>query len=210
MSIALAVYMALTEIASDKQSETFETTLLWIALMAGASVSSVKRIIPDLEAISIINVRRTQQGGKGPSTYSLLSIVQAEPSKVQTEPSIALSRNTPSRAALEESKKKKKQLKEECGDAVASPRQSLDLAGSEEEPEVFPALSRILLANLLTPGTSRRWMALVRSDPQIFNESFEEYERTLRRGGKVTSPLDWIEATCEGKGGSTADGYDCT
>jgi hypothetical protein len=70
---ALLVYQALTEIASDMQSDIFVTTYSHIAQRAGLSARTVNRVIPTFEKLGIIAVRRNKINGvKGPSTYTVI------------------------------------------------------------------------------------------------------------------------------------------
>jgi hypothetical protein len=100
--IALAVYLALTEIASDKQSDCFVQQLSWIAGKAGTSIASVKRVLQDVEAIPLVKIDRPKL--KGPATYTLLAMAQAEPTIAQSELTIAQDAETASRATIKESK----------------------------------------------------------------------------------------------------------
>jgi DNA-binding transcriptional regulator YhcF (GntR family) len=70
---ALLVYQALTEIASDMQSDIFLTTFTHIAQRAGISTRTVNRVIPTFEKLGIISVQRNKINGvKAPSTYTVI------------------------------------------------------------------------------------------------------------------------------------------
>ena len=67
---ALAVYLALTVVASDKQSEEFTTTHQWLAQLSGFSPRTVQSRVHDLAAAGVIAV--TTPPLKAPSTFRLL------------------------------------------------------------------------------------------------------------------------------------------
>lgn len=67
---ALAVYLALTEIASDKESDTFQTTHHYIGKVSGFSWRTVLERLKDLQRIGVIEVQTPRM--KAPSTYRLL------------------------------------------------------------------------------------------------------------------------------------------
>jgi hypothetical protein len=73
---ALAIYLALTELASDQQSETFTATISQVKQRAGVSYRTAANFLKRLEANNLIAVQRsTIPGTKGnaPSTYTLLT-----------------------------------------------------------------------------------------------------------------------------------------
>ena len=73
VSAARSVYMALSEIASDKQRDTFEASQAEIAARAGLSVPTVKRILPTLKEISLIAIQRNYFNKiETQSSYSVL------------------------------------------------------------------------------------------------------------------------------------------
>jgi hypothetical protein len=67
---ALAVYHALTVVASDKQAESFQTTHAWLAALAGFSERTVRARVHDLERIGAVAVETPPL--RAPSTYRLL------------------------------------------------------------------------------------------------------------------------------------------
>jgi hypothetical protein len=67
---ALAVYLALSEIASDAGSEEFKTTHAWIQRFSGVSVSTIKKRLSALAEIGLIEVRTPEL--RAASTYRLL------------------------------------------------------------------------------------------------------------------------------------------
>jgi DNA-binding Lrp family transcriptional regulator len=68
----LLVYVALTEIASDKRSNTFETTHSYIAMRSGLSQRTVQQRIKGLTDIGILKC--TVPDRRAPATYTLLAI----------------------------------------------------------------------------------------------------------------------------------------
>jgi hypothetical protein len=75
VSSALAVYVALTEIASDKQSEVFDRRIGDIAMRAGVSYRTASKVLHRLESLSLIAITRHKVSGtneNAPSTYRLL------------------------------------------------------------------------------------------------------------------------------------------
>lgn len=69
---ALAVYSALTEIASDAGAPSFTTTHAWISGMSGISVSTVQRHLKEFSALGLLAVSTPKL--KAPSAYTLLAI----------------------------------------------------------------------------------------------------------------------------------------
>lgn len=86
VSSALGVYDALTEIASDKESETFQTTHAWIAQKSGLSPRTVQDRITGLAEISLVKVFTPAL--KSPSTFTLLAVPQPLQSDRQPLPSV--------------------------------------------------------------------------------------------------------------------------
>ena len=68
---ALAVYCALTEIASDKQSSTFNVTHAILFDRSGVSVAQIKLVLNFLRAHHFVSWVTSDMGG--PCTYTLLS-----------------------------------------------------------------------------------------------------------------------------------------
>lgn len=66
---ALAVYLALTELASDRASETFQTTHAWIGGMTGLSVRTVQDRIKGLAELGLVTVVTPKL--RAPSAYTL-------------------------------------------------------------------------------------------------------------------------------------------
>ena len=90
VSSALAVYVALTEIASDNQSEVFDRRIGDIATRAGVSYKTASKVLHRLESLSIIAITRHKVCGmneNAPSTYRLLGLCNDYPTSGNgTEP----------------------------------------------------------------------------------------------------------------------------
>ncbi len=76
---ARSVYVALSEVASDKRSDTFKVRKALIAYKAGVSIKTVERILKDLEKLGLVKSERgfAEVGSgtiKAPNTYTLLSM----------------------------------------------------------------------------------------------------------------------------------------
>lgn len=74
---ALAVYCALTVVASDKESEVFETTHDWLAQLSGFKWRTVLERLKDLHRLGVVEI--TTPKLKRPSTYRLIrSVLNSE------------------------------------------------------------------------------------------------------------------------------------
>jgi len=74
---AIAVYVTLTEIASDMQAESFDRRIGEIAARAGVSYRTAAKILTCFEKLSIIAITRNKISGtneNAPSTYTLLML----------------------------------------------------------------------------------------------------------------------------------------
>ena len=99
---ALGVYYALTEIASDKETEIFQTTHAYIAQKSGLSPRTVQTRLVGLAEIGLVEI--STPALKAPSTYRLLSVQQPLPNVRQR------TKNTP----LPPLEKHQKKSLEEC------------------------------------------------------------------------------------------------
>src|SRR5260370_20152628 len=76
---ARSVYLALCELASDAQKETFPATVREIGCRAGVSYGTAFKVLMRLEAVGLLSIkRRDKQGSKErlPSVYTLLDPLQ--------------------------------------------------------------------------------------------------------------------------------------
>ncbi|MGD0815014.1 MAG: hypothetical protein ABSA83_15525 [Verrucomicrobiota bacterium] len=83
---ALALYDAFTEIASDMQSERFQTTHDWISSKSGCSVATIKRLLPEL--VNLVLTIEEPPGPRGPKIYSLLAVASPGPATSRVAASI--------------------------------------------------------------------------------------------------------------------------
>lgn len=83
---ALAVYDAITEKASDEESETVTATHVILSDRSGVSVAQIKRVLPFLREIGAIHYSE-QKGMRKPGVYSLLA--HGELTLAPPEPTIA-------------------------------------------------------------------------------------------------------------------------
>jgi hypothetical protein len=77
MTSALAVYVALTELASDHQSETFTSTIRQIASKAGTSYRTAISVLKRFERLGLVAIQRNiiaDSHEKAASTYTLLRL----------------------------------------------------------------------------------------------------------------------------------------
>ncbi len=142
---ALGVYDALTEIASDLQSETFQTTHAWIQRISGQSVATIKRRLAAFADLGIVRIDTPAL--RAPSTYHLLSLANHEPTLANDELALAHSPFRAPRATSEESQKK---LEKKERTTLPAP------AGRERNP-IFDALAAATdgPADQLTAPTAR-------------------------------------------------------
>lgn len=95
----LAIYLALTEIASDRKTDRFIVDQLYLSEKAGMSLSTLKRHLPDLVSIGVVTITQNRKGIKTQSTYELnligtgikskKTIAQSELTIAHNEPTIA-------------------------------------------------------------------------------------------------------------------------
>jgi len=72
-SSARSLYLALTEIASDRQSDRYEASQPPIAVRAGLSVSTVRRLLPVFGQLGLVKIKRNSFNGiETTSTYTII------------------------------------------------------------------------------------------------------------------------------------------
>jgi len=86
VSSALGVYCVLTEVASDKGSEEFQTTHAWIARMSGLGIRTVQQRLKELCEIGLVEIQTPDL--RAPSTYRLKPVQQPLPNDMQPLPSV--------------------------------------------------------------------------------------------------------------------------
>jgi DNA-binding MarR family transcriptional regulator len=132
-----SIYVALCEIASDKQSDKFDVSQSEIAHRAGLSVASVKRILPVFVRLGLIKIKRNSINGiETRSTYILVRGALAH-----SEPALAQELKI-KRATLEEcteecfegtARKKTKGVNSTCGSSLAGKRNGFNQERGEYE-----------------------------------------------------------------------------
>jgi hypothetical protein len=86
---ARSVYVALTEIASDRGSETFSVTKAEIATRSGTSVKTVERLCKGFEELGLLAINATTREVattgviKAPNTYTLLTLRHCDASTLR-------------------------------------------------------------------------------------------------------------------------------
>lgn len=110
---AIGTYGALTEIASDMQTEIFTTTHGWIAQKSGLSPRTVQARLAGLVEIGLVEISTPIL--KAPSTYKLLSVPQPLPNDKQPLPSVRQRTKKASLPSLEESPEKSIEKRKEEG-----------------------------------------------------------------------------------------------
>ncbi len=72
-SAARSIYVALSQIASDQQSDTFDASQSVIAHRAGLSVATVKRVLPIFRDLGLVVIKRNYVNNiEQSSTYTLV------------------------------------------------------------------------------------------------------------------------------------------
>lgn len=174
---ALAVYDALTEIASDTGAETFTTTHAWIQRMSGVSVSTIKKHLSVFAELSLITV--STPALRAPSTYVLLSLANGCPTLANDKPALAnSSQSGPLATSEERSEENKKNIGGESAPAPL-PFPWLSLADLPDELRAFAidklgseakaneAVAEIVGRKLRfndTQPTLVAWLAVLRSE----------------------------------------------
>jgi len=87
VSTALAVYIALTEIASNEGVETFTAAHAWIARLSGVGVSTVKKHVKTLAEVGLIAAEVPKL--RAPARFTLLSVGQPLPNDSQPMASVS-------------------------------------------------------------------------------------------------------------------------
>jgi hypothetical protein len=217
---ALAVYVALTELASDNESQSFVETLGRISEKSGASVATVKRVLPVLEMLRVVEIVR-HPGLRLPSTYVLTGlnrIAQTEPTIAQTEPTIAQGRNKRVCATSEEDNKKKGEEREKGNDngiagALPSrqpiaqtepPRSSnhphgSDLSLNRTQQRIWESLCKLVPDAQLNVAW---WERCILDDSIFFEECLHELrKRILSQSPEIENRGGWLTQVWKQRGG---------
>ncbi len=131
----LGVYDALTEIASDHQAESFQTTHAHIAKISGLASTCVKQRLRDLKELGLIAIETPNL--KMPSTYSILPLVAEKPSIDVERPALDIGGQSPSTSTLEES------LEESPEESVKKPASAKPSRSRKLSDEEFLSALRV-------------------------------------------------------------------
>jgi hypothetical protein len=73
LAAARSVYLALSEIASDRENDTFTVATLYIAQRAGVTLKTVRRVVKTLKQLGFLKVQgRSSHGLKVSNQYTLV------------------------------------------------------------------------------------------------------------------------------------------
>ena len=86
VTTALAVYVALTECASNEGKDTFTAAHAWINRLSGVSVRTIQKHLKTFAEIGLIAVDAPKL--RAPSRFTLLSVRQSLPNDAQPMPSV--------------------------------------------------------------------------------------------------------------------------
>jgi len=167
----LAVYHGLTEIASDKSSEIFQTTHAWIALMSGVSIRTVESRLADLVGIGLIHI--STPALKTPSTYTMLPVPQPLP-------------NVPQPAEMNQlpssEQNQKKEIKTLSTKASKLSTRQKDLADWMES-----------LLGVQWVNDAGKWVNRIKAHPKICEPVIAEVDNAKKEGRINTTPAQFAE-----------------
>jgi len=87
VNAARSIYLALAEIGSDRQSDTFDVSQAAIAHRASLSVATVKRILPTLRQVGLVTIKRNFVNGiETRSTYRIIRGALAHHERALAQP----------------------------------------------------------------------------------------------------------------------------
>jgi len=137
LGAARSVYLALSEIASDRQSDTFTVATSYIAQRAGVTSKTVRRVIVTLKKLGFVKIQpRSANGLKLATQYS---VIRSTMGKLDPSMSKAREARLPRREQLfEQSSKvqhvsKKKVLHRNNGSVCAKTGKRIDPETGEYE-----------------------------------------------------------------------------
>lgn len=171
---ALGVYDALTEIASDEESEVFETTHAHISQKSGWSPRTVQDRLPELEEIGLVVIQTPAL--KAPSTIRLLAITDKQPL-----PNVQQRTKRGALPTVEQQQKKEEQSESLRGLALKNPQLSELMAKVREVlgPKEFGL-------------NHRRWIERAQSDPDKLDRVLND-TRTKAREDGLDNRAAWAE-----------------
>jgi hypothetical protein len=222
--VALAVYLALTELASNKTNDEFQQTLGKIALTAGTSVASVKRVLAGLVSAGVLEI---VPNPPGMSIYRLIGQAQTDPAQAQTDPAQAQTdpaqaqgRNRGGRATLEEYKNLSEERERRSAAPAAPLPDSLPLSQtglSKYEPppatsDTNPVARLFLRMAILdyhhkkSPRFTRddraNWKFRAESNPTLLTACLDDLEKALQARERILDLPAWADRIWKQRGGA--------
>lgn len=172
--LALGVYNALTETASNNGGSEFTTLQGHLAFLAGVSVKSVQRVLPLLREIGVLDYATPKL--RGPITFRLLSVAAESRNDTSVSRYVATGEETICSPTIEVTKNKRGEKAKEGKHATrtaSSARHGSSIYGFEELSE--NAQQVVTLYNKCLPNG---WMRVTRITQQLS----QALERALETG----------------------------
>lgn len=144
VAFALAVYDALTEIASDEQKETFSAAHAWIARISGVSVSKIQRILKAFVDVGLIS--KSTPTLRAPSTYAMLSFGTTDRTFGTIDLAFGTRAKRGEKPRYEESLKNQEELEKNLTAGPAAPPAAVNKPARPRN-ELFDALARACGSN---------------------------------------------------------------
>ena len=185
----LLVYFALTEIASDKQSQTFQTTHSFIAMRSGLSPRTVQQRIQDLTDIGVLKC--VVPNLRAPATYTLLSNGERKPLPSVTQqmhndkqplPSVTQRVKKAPLPTLEESP-------EESGKKKAYSTKASKL--SQPQKEIADELETVL--GNQWANDAGKWVNRIKSNEKKVQRIVGELKSAIKEKRVTTTPAQYAE-----------------
>jgi hypothetical protein len=179
----LGVYDALTEIASDEQAETFTTQQSHIARKACLGVTTVKKALPQLRRLRVVDY--TTPRLRGPITFTLVA-TRLTLAKSGNRPHLATVEESTRNNLLEESQKNTSVLLSlDCVDGVCAP----SLSSPDRGKAITDSRTRC------GKGAKSERAASSRAGNAAFAEFWAAYPRKV---GKRNAERAWASAAKRG------------
>lgn len=180
LSYALSVYVALTENASDKEAEEFTTLQSHLAALAGGiSTRTVRRVLPILREIGVIDYVTPKL--RGPTTFQLLSVRTVSPNDRTISPN---DRTGTERTSLQSYNRRTKEVTREVTREVTNPLRS-ELT-SDVMQNLHQRLCKLFRRRLTTPWSEKESKAFRTVGKEITHEDIgciERYYESEREKG---------------------------
>lgn len=193
MSSALVVYLALSEIASDKRAATFQTTHAFIAMRCGLSARTVQQRVKDLVAIGVMECFVPNL--KSPATYTLLPVVQPLPNVQQPTPRDVQpvpNDGKPLRNVRQRSKKATLPTSKEGTQEIAKNTFSTKAAKLSPEQKNLADRIEAVLGDQWA-NDAGKWVERIKAAPSKAERVIAEVESASREGRINTTPAQYGE-----------------